>query len=142
MSPASPTAQTLPAPTAVTAVSPTFVGSFGSGCGGSGTATTCQALPFQCSTSGSLKSSPRLPTAQMSWAFTTARPVSALKSVGGCAGASTTDHWWPFQCCTRMPGPTPVGCEPTAQTSVGDTAATADSRPPGGVGTTRHRVPS
>src|SRR5438105_9745072 len=131
MSPASPTAQTLPAPTAVTAVSPTFVGSFGSGCGGSGTATTCQALPFQCSTSGSLKSSPRLPTAQMSWAFTTARPVSALKSVGAWAGAATNDHRWPFQCWTRTPVPSSVGREPTAHTLVAETTATADSRPPG-----------
>src|SRR5438552_2037858 len=102
MSPASPTAHTSVADTAVTAVRPTPCGLSGSGCGGSGTSTTRQAVPSQCSPSGSSNSSPRPPTAHPS-------PLSCSTSGRTVPGAVT---------------------EPTAHRFVAPTATTPDSAVP------------
>src|SRR4051812_4088589 len=83
--------------------------------------TTCQFVPFQCSTSACLDALSAYPTAQISRAETAVTPASALVFEPGL-GLATTLQWEPFQCSTKVL--LKVLLFPTAQISRAETAAT------------------
>src|SRR6266571_442019 len=87
----------------------------------SGLLTTFQLVPFQCSVSVCPASDP---TAQMSVAETTATPFRTLFDVP-TLGLETTFQLVPFQCSINVwKAPLELVEDPTAQTSVAETAAT------------------